>query len=568
VAAPSGRRASLLAIAVYGLLAFCFWGIGPLVEGGTQYVGVFDDPQIPIWSFAWWWHAIEHGTNPLYTHEIWAPTGVDLAWVNTVPPVALLFAPLTWLLGPVPAYDVAAVLLPAVSAWTAYLLCRHLTGGRFWPSLVGGYLFGFSSYVLGHVLGQPQLTAVFAMPLIALVLAGAVEGTYERRGIILRLAPLLTLQIYLSLEVALTLTLVIGLALVLGFLLAQPYRRTLLHLLAPVVAAYAGAAVLAAPILYYALTDLRVNGFTPPGAYTADLLNFFLPTHLEAAGAGWAHALSKHWSGNSTEQGAFVGVPLLVMVVLYARTAWRTLRGRFLLVGLAVTTYLSLGPHLHVGGHSVIPLPTVLGHEKVTVPGVGTKFLPLFDNILPVRFLVYASLTSAVIVALWIAATRHRTLRWLLPALTVLLLFPNPGAGVWATTYSTPAFFTSAAFRDCLAPGEIVLPEPPGQGGQANLWQVVSGFRFRMAGGRLQTSPPSVFLHPDGIAQISVGYLPVENQAALLKQYFAAKGVTAVIVDKRQEKIWAPALDRIAERQDLGGVLFYRVGAKERPGCG
>jgi hypothetical protein len=568
VAEASGRRAGLLALAVYALLAFCFWGIGPLVEGGNQYIGVFDDPQIPIWSFAWWWHAISDGANPLYTHEIWAPTGVDLAWVNTVPPVAVLFAPLTWLLGPVPAYDVAAVLLPAVSAWTAYLLCRHLTGGRFWPSLVGGYLFGFSSYVLGHVLGQPQLTAVFAMPLVALVLVRAVEGAYDRRGTVLRLAPLLALQLYLSLEVALTLTLVIGLALVLGFLLAPAYRRPLVQLLVPVVIAYVAAAVLAAPILYYALTDLRITGFTPPSAYTADVLNFFLPTHLEAIGAGWAHALSKHWSGNSTERGAFVGVPLLVMVVLYARTGWRTLRGRFLIVGLALMTYLSLGPHLHVGGHSVVPLPTVLGHEKVTLPGVGTKFLPLFDNILPVRFLVYASLASAVIVALWMTATRHRTLRWLLPTLTVLLLLPNPGAGVWATTYETPAFFTSAAVRNCLAPGDIVLPEPPGQGGQANLWQVASKFRFRLAGGRLQTSPPSVFLHPDGIAQISVGYLPVKDQSELLKQYFAAKGVTAVIVDKRQESIWAPALDRIAKRQDLGGVLIYRVGGKERPGCG
>ena len=122
MAAASGRRAGLLALTVYALLAFCFWGIGPLVEPGSQYIGVFDDPQIPIWSFAWWLHAIQHGANPLYTHAIWAPSGVDLAWVNTVPPVAVLFAPLTWLLGPVPSYDIAAVLLPAVAAWSAFLL--------------------------------------------------------------------------------------------------------------------------------------------------------------------------------------------------------------------------------------------------------------------------------------------------------------------------------------------------------------------------------------------------------------------------------------------------------------
>ncbi len=42
------------------------------------------------------------------------------------------------------AYDVAAILLLALAAWTAYLLCLHVTWRRR-PSLVGGYLFGFSS---------------------------------------------------------------------------------------------------------------------------------------------------------------------------------------------------------------------------------------------------------------------------------------------------------------------------------------------------------------------------------------------------------------------------------------
>ena len=118
-----------------------------------------------------------------------------------------------------------------------------------------------------------------------------------------------------------TLTLALALALV-ARLPARPAatRRRLVHLLVPLALAYAAAAVLAAPILYYALTSLRVAGFTPPEAYTADLLNFFLPTHLEAVGAGWAHSLAKHWPGNSTEQGAFVGIPLLVIVFLYARS--------------------------------------------------------------------------------------------------------------------------------------------------------------------------------------------------------------------------------------------------------
>ena len=49
-------------------------------------------------------------------------------------------------------FNVAELLVPAVSAFTAYLLCRHLTRSL-WASLVGGYLFGFSSYMLGQEQG-------------------------------------------------------------------------------------------------------------------------------------------------------------------------------------------------------------------------------------------------------------------------------------------------------------------------------------------------------------------------------------------------------------------------------
>jgi len=36
------------------------------------------DPEIFVWSFAWWPHAIAHWTNPPFTHEISAPPGINL----------------------------------------------------------------------------------------------------------------------------------------------------------------------------------------------------------------------------------------------------------------------------------------------------------------------------------------------------------------------------------------------------------------------------------------------------------------------------------------------------------
>ena len=98
---------------------------------------------------------------------------------------------------------------------------------RFWPSLVGGYLFGFSSYMLGHVLGQPQLTAVFAIPLIALVVVAGGRGALGRRGIVWRSARCSRSSSTSRWRSRSTLTLVLVLALVVGFLLAPPYRRPL-----------------------------------------------------------------------------------------------------------------------------------------------------------------------------------------------------------------------------------------------------------------------------------------------------------------------------------------------------
>ena len=171
----SRSRAALGAFAIYLAVSFLAFGLRLLIEPGSQYIGSYDDPQITIWAFAWWPHALLHGQNPFVTHAVWPPVGVNLAWATSVPALSLAFAPLTLIAGAIASYNAAMVLLPALSAWAAFLLCRHLTA-KWWPSLVGGYLYGFSSYILGHATGHPQLTAAFVVPLLALVVLQHLEG--------------------------------------------------------------------------------------------------------------------------------------------------------------------------------------------------------------------------------------------------------------------------------------------------------------------------------------------------------------------------------------------------------
>ena len=170
------RRAGsgLAALLGYGVLGFLFLGLRLVVDPGGRYVGFSSDPKVFIWCFGWWPHAILSGQNPFISSAVWAPSGVNLMWAASVPGLALLFAPLTLLVGPVDSYNAASVLLPVLAAWTGFMLCRQLTRAM-WPSLVGGHLFGFSSYVFAQE-GHPNISAVFLVPLIALVIVRYVEG--------------------------------------------------------------------------------------------------------------------------------------------------------------------------------------------------------------------------------------------------------------------------------------------------------------------------------------------------------------------------------------------------------
>ena len=87
--------------------------------------------------------------------------------------------PLQVTVGEPATYNVIRILLALpLAAFSAFLLCRRVTGS-FWPSVLGGYLFGFCPYMLSEVLGHLDLL-VFRLPesLIALVTLKNLAGEY------------------------------------------------------------------------------------------------------------------------------------------------------------------------------------------------------------------------------------------------------------------------------------------------------------------------------------------------------------------------------------------------------
>jgi hypothetical protein len=528
----------------YASLSFAYFGWRLLPHPGRPYVGQGRDPQIFIWSFAWWPHAILHGENPFVTHAIFAPDGLNLTWATSIPGLALAFSPVTLLFGPTASYNVAAVLLPALAAFTAYLLCRHVTNSA-WASVVGGYLFGFSSYVLGQELGHMHASSVFLLPLIALVAVRFIQGTLDGRGLVWRLAVLFALQLSFSTEILFTASFALVVALVLAFVFARTVRPRVKAIVLPLGGAYALAVLLTSPFVYYALTGFESGSINQPSLFNADLLNFVVPTH-EIAILGHWH-LSSHFPSNDAERGAYLGLPTLVIIAWFGVRFRRLATTRFLLTALLLSAFATLGTSLWVNGQRIAWLPW----REVAR-------LPVFDNVLPARFSVFTALLAAVIVALWTARSRG-VLTIALPALAVLALMP----GFWRADYTTTPerwpFFTEGIYKICFPRNENTLIFPYGFSGNSMLWQAESGFWFRMAEGYLQPKPPPSFLSNPVVQELTNTLdNPTPDQILSLAR---AKHVSRVLSVAIYVHPNGAEMHRFGPIQSLGGLLVS-------PACG
>lgn len=457
----------------YSVVSFAYVGVRVASHPGRSLIGgATRDPEYFMWSFAWWPHAIGHLMNPFVSHVIYAPTGINLTWTATSPGLAIVLSPITLLFGPAVAYNVAAILLPALSAWTGYLLCRHLTGSV-WASLVGGYIFGFSGGILQEELwGNLHITGAFLLPLFVLVLVRYLQAELTGSGLAWRLGLLLAAQLWLGTEFAFAETFFLVLGFPLAFWLVPQARARLRSSVQPIVGGYVLGAVFAAPFVGYALIGIPPGPFGNTAIVGSDLLNFFMPTPVIAIGGSTLHSIT----GRFVVGGAYLGIPILVIIAAYTIRNRRSGVARFLISALFVCALCALGTKLQVNDHKLITFPWRL------VSG-----LPGFEDAFPFRFTIFVSLVAGVIVSYWVVSTRGRIYArpFVLPVLAVAALVP----AVWQSSFRTPAlwkpdrpaFFTDAAYKTCIPRNETIAIFPFGFFGDSLLWQAESDFWFRMA---------------------------------------------------------------------------------------
>lgn len=142
------------------------------------------DTAVYVWN-AWAFHheLAAHGRSPLSTtHVLAAAAPTSLVLHNYTIFADLLAFPLVGRLGVVGAFNAVSLLLPAVAAFTMFLLAFRLTR-RYAAGWLAGLAFGFSPFVMARGLGHFSLAGVAPLPLFALCATIALETRRRRYAV-------------------------------------------------------------------------------------------------------------------------------------------------------------------------------------------------------------------------------------------------------------------------------------------------------------------------------------------------------------------------------------------------
>jgi hypothetical protein len=444
-------------------------------------IGEGGDPISFLWALQWPAFAIGHGLNPFFTHYLIAPQGTNLMWTGSSGP-GILLAPLVFLLGPAVVYNLMAAGSLAISAWLAELAIHRLVPS--WPgAIVGGLVFGFSPYMMGHAYGHVTITMAFLPPLILILLHETLirqRWRWWATGAFAGL--LLAIQVITFLEtIAITF---VGAAIVTVLLAVQRWHEIRPRLAYAIkVCAAVGVTFLAAaayPLSTMLFGPERLGSGTvqPPDLLVTDIVNFLVPSVTTRFIPSVLNSTAIRVT-NGVESGGYIGIALLAICIMTAIVLWRNIVVRTAALTGLILAILSLGPRLHVDG-------TVL---TVPLPFAIFAHLPLVDNILAARLMGIVDLCVGVLVAAYVAHLGNVRAPWralgvFLLGFGLFLIVPAP-LPLPNEPYTVPSYFTSRAVKQIPA-GSTALVAPfdsDGTDDNPQIWQAASGFRFKMPEG-------------------------------------------------------------------------------------
>jgi hypothetical protein len=533
-----------VALVVFVVLAVLLFG-STWVHPGAAWIGDDRDPHLFIWYLGWLPHQLATGQSPLFTTDLNYPGGANLMWNTAIFAPATLLWPVTAAFGPVVSYNVLATAAVALTAWCGFLAARSLVANDLVAG-VAGLLYGFSPYIVAQATRHPHVTLAMFPP-VALILLNEILVRERRSPLIMGglLGVASAVQLLTGEEVLATTVLVAAAGTVLlGLLHPREIAARAPRALAAMAAAGVAFGILAAyPLGFQFFGPQRVSGILqPPNTYVSDLLAFVAPPQTVQLSTAGSLALTSAFTGNASENGAYVGIPLILLFTVAAVLRWRRPAVRWAALTTVGIALLSLGPQLHVAGRATGgPLPWAV---------VGG--LPLMESVLPGRLMLFAFLGIGIVVAGLVeaAARAGRRPAVLAAGALVFALVPLfPRLPYVSTGAQAPAFFEPGGGAARMPQGSVVLVTPfsNSHSSSAMYWQATAGYRFRMPEGEVFVPGPTLGPSPSflqttlqGLDHGRAAPASAEGRARALHE-LSAFGVTTVVAGP------SPGQDRIVE---------------------
>ena len=468
---------------------------------GRMVAGNPGDTNLFAWFMRYSASAVSHGRLPaLVTTGLNAPQGLNLMWNTSVLLPGIVLAPVTLLAGPQTSLTILLTAGFAGSAASLFWVLRRWGAGVV-PAALGGAVYGFSPALLAVGIGHFQLQFAVLPPLIIDALLGILTGRGRALLAGLWLGLLVAAQLFIGEE--LLADTAVAAAVVVVVLVCSHPRATVAAVRTRAWAILSGlgvaVAVLALTCGYALWVQFRGPLASHGSPWVVNEFHNYPYAFVTPSGALLFHtsasaAAAARYPEPLPEYLAYLGWPLLIVLVLAAVCFWRDPRVRLTAVTFAVLELFSLGVISGTAGGWHYPASVLPWH--------WLQHVPLLADLLPDRLSILADGAAAALLAfaldraygLAVRAGRPRLIGLLATAVAVLAVLPLIPRPVPVTGVSPLPAGWQAAFADLrLASGDRVLLIPDLRFGMR--WQAESGVPGSMVGGGATIAPA-----PDGQA--------------------------------------------------------------------
>jgi hypothetical protein len=339
---PDSQRKHLLVLGIYLLLSLVL--TYPLIVNFNSALLGDGDAWLFVWNFWWWRFALASALNPFCTDYIHFPTGICAylhTWnfANTWPTL-----PLQWLFSVTTLYNLCAVMSYVFAAWGMFRLARHLSLNT--PAaFLAGLAFSFNAYHYGEANGHLNLVTYQWIPFFLDSLMAGLEGWTLRRvaGATFWLTVVALSDWYYLLFC------VLGAGALVFARLTLDRRQALKG---------AGGVVLVGALCFLLLSPLLVGMIREAGGvpqdrlaatFSPDLVSFVVPPPTTSYST-WLRRVGNWWATYTSEASTPWSLLLIAPLGLVMLRGWNL---RWISIWIAVFFMLSLGPVLHVAGHTM-----------------------------------------------------------------------------------------------------------------------------------------------------------------------------------------------------------------------